>query len=750
MPTTPRRHYGYRFTLSAIALAITATLAACSGGDSNDDGSVIIPAPPQGLGVVDIATAGIATVPAGRTDIPAHRIDAAVSKDQKGKIDPVTGYALNNAGYPSGSDDACYADANTNLSIRALKEFLKIWSPVTPFMDAYQRDIPASQVTTKEGVTFQCPAIPMTTWSGIPGDGTDGTVLNPTIHQANLEYSGKVTSDSYRDEQKALAAYLDDARGKNYSVSLGLGPLAASWHALAKQSSYIDAIPEGAEGVCPDGKPGKYPFCSAPEDEKYNIGEGASHDAATATANNPDFGLAVNFVMRATNDGTASTNAPKYFYKYARPYRWYDAHLTDIKITVSPGLENARKIPENSSANDIRKDSDFPSGHTAEGVRGGFAYGYLVPQRFQEMIARGMELGENRIVAGMHSALAVMGGRISGETAALNLINRIPANERAAAYAQAQEKLRNAAAAQAGAQAATDEGFMAFAHSQMNAQEVAPFVTPLASHDENKREYRRRMTFGFAQDLSKAGKPAVVPVGAETLLETRLPYLTAEQRRTVLKTTAIDSGYPVLDDEEGFGRLNYFDAADGYGNFNDGDVEVTMDAALGGFHAQDAWRNDISGAGKLTKLGTGSLALTGNNTFFGGLVISGGSIVAASTHALGQGMVYLDNTGTLDIPSDATAQAPVEIANQLVLTGTSKLQVALHSANFAPVNVAQKVLLDKDSSLTVSLPENAAKGTVYPVIEAGTLAGRFAKIDLPEGVKATPIYSVSGLSLRID
>ncbi|HIV71379.1 MAG TPA: hypothetical protein H9903_10645 [Candidatus Aquabacterium excrementipullorum] len=108
-----------------------------------------------------------------------------------------------------------------------------------------------------------------------------------------------------------------------------------------------------------------------------------------------------------------------------------------------------------------------------------------------------------------------------------------------------------------------------------------------------------------------------MPKGAEVLLETRLPYLDAAQRRVVFKTTALPSGYPVLDDAEGWGRLNLFDAADGYGAFN-GDVAVTMDASLGGFNALGSWRNDIGGAGKLTKLGSGTLA--------GKTVIGGGSL----------------------------------------------------------------------------------------------------------------------------
>ena len=117
------------------------------------------------------------------------------------------------------------------------------------------------------------------------------------------------------------------------------------------------------------------------------------------------------------------------------------------------------------------------------------------------------------------------------------------------------------------------------------------------------------MIYGLSQ-IADGGKEAVVPKGAEVLLETRFPYLDVEQRRVVLKTTARASGFPVMDDAEGWGRLDLFAAADGFGAFG-GDVAVTMDASLGGFSAKDTWRNDISGAGKLTKRGAGVLILGG-------------------------------------------------------------------------------------------------------------------------------------------
>jgi hypothetical protein len=64
---------------------------------------------------------------------------------------------------------------------------------------------------------------------------------------------------------------------------------------------------------------------------------------------------------------------------------------------------------------------------------------YRVPERFQEMLARGLELGENRIIAGMHSPLDVIGGRIQDTAVvAYNLNKSDNLGLKADAYTQAQ------------------------------------------------------------------------------------------------------------------------------------------------------------------------------------------------------------------------------------------------------------------------------------------------------------------------
>jgi PAP2 superfamily len=53
----------------------------------------------------------------------------------------------------------------------------------------------------------------------------------------------------------------------------------------------------------------------------------------------------------------------------------------------------------------------YPSGHTTYGYTGAIILALLVPERYQEMIARGAEYGNDRILMGAHYAMDVMGGR---------------------------------------------------------------------------------------------------------------------------------------------------------------------------------------------------------------------------------------------------------------------------------------------------------------------------------------------------
>jgi membrane-associated phospholipid phosphatase len=52
----------------------------------------------------------------------------------------------------------------------------------------------------------------------------------------------------------------------------------------------------------------------------------------------------------------------------------------------------------------------LPSGHTNSAYLQALGLAFLIPQQAQELLARAADLGNNRILAGMHSPLDGKGG----------------------------------------------------------------------------------------------------------------------------------------------------------------------------------------------------------------------------------------------------------------------------------------------------------------------------------------------------
>lgn len=60
---------------------------------------------------------------------------------------------------------------------------------------------------------------------------------------------------------------------------------------------------------------------------------------------------------------------------------------------------------------DLRNSPSYPSGHTTYGYTGAILLALLVPDRYEQMITRGAEYGNDRILVGAHYAMDVLGGR---------------------------------------------------------------------------------------------------------------------------------------------------------------------------------------------------------------------------------------------------------------------------------------------------------------------------------------------------
>lgn len=603
-------------------------------------------------------------------------VDSAAVPDVPAFVDNI---ATNQRG------DARYATLGTNAGVRVVSRFLDIWQPLTEIVDA--------GVSAPANGSF--PAVVQSTWTGLPNDGTQGgAVLNSAVHAANIQFV--INETTSRTQAQADAAYYDDRRGKGYSVTDGMGPLTNAWRTAAQQTTTITSIPADATTVL------------------YN--DGGNNTGVGTSAGNAGFGQVVDLLNAMGSN--ASTEPAKRFYKYARPYRW------STSVVVDPTL-----VPAESAT--PTTDGGFISGHEAEAMRDAMTMAYVLPERFQEMASRGLELGENRIFAGMHSPLDVIAGRMFALAAtAANLSNSSNSTLKSNAFAQAHAALMQAT----GTNAVT---FAAFAHSGTTTTDR------FADYATNKANFVRRLTFGFSP-IESTDAPPVVPKGAEVMLETRFPYLSADQRRVVLKTTELPSGYPVMDDAEGWGRLNMFAAADGYGAFN-GSVVVSMDASQGGFNASDLWRNDISGSGKLTLQGSGTLALAGNNTWSGGAQVSGGVLEAASPNAFGTGDVYLGAGGVM-----VAASSPVTVAgNYTQLAGTT-LELDIDGTGAGRLRVGNQLAI-AGGTLHVKLVNGYAPkvGDVLELIDGNGATKQFTTVTV-DGHKATPVYTTTGVSVRID
>ncbi len=524
--------------------------------------------------------------------------------------------------------------------------------------------------------------------TGATWDTGTPTALGQSLLRRNLQIV--LDRANTRTLAQETAAYFDDRRDQSYSVISGLGSLSNAYKAGSGAFTTITQFDDTNKTIKYDDK-----------------GNGAGNSSSA-------LGKVVDLVNAVRND--ASTTPAKSHYLYPRPFR-QTLDGQNLAFVVQPSLRPAESTTPAS-------DSGFPSGHTNAAYLSSIALAYAIPERFSELMLRASDLGDNRIEAGMHSPFDVMGGRITATYFAIdNLSNPANAQLRADARAQSLAYFTSQCGGDANNCIAT----------------IDPATDRTSQHALDKALYTSRMTYGF-DPVGPTGLAPVVPVSAEVLLETRFPYLDASQRREILATTEISSGYAVIDQSGGYGRLNLYAAGDGYAAFNS-TVTVNMNASLGGYNAVDAWRNDISGSGGLIKTGSGNLILTGNNTYSGGTVINGGSLTGHAK-AFGSGVINDNATLILDQSTNDTFSNALTGNGSLIKRGAGSLNLTGNSS-LSGATTVQAGRLAVNGSLAnsiVSVQQGATLGG------NGTVAG----INVAQGGLVAPGNSVGQLNVRGD
>jgi len=274
-------------------------------------------------------------------------------------------------------------------------------------------------------------------------------IIDSVIWRENIQYVINVTNN--RTDEEAILAFLDDIRAKYYSVIDGFGPLTEDY--VKNSGAYVDLPQVTCNQVL--------------EDIHY---QSLNNDDAIFAGNESSSLGAVVRLARDFRNMHASTDGAKYLFSTPRPWRMndygavnflgttYDTitkkptyscidyngvetfkifDIYESSVKVVPGLMCSRSNhtiiydDDNPSSQDLysnttesrRKDNAYPSGHANAGFLCALAYAYAFPERFSELVYRGSQLGESRIVSGMHSPVDVIGGKtmaLSIACAALN------------------------------------------------------------------------------------------------------------------------------------------------------------------------------------------------------------------------------------------------------------------------------------------------------------------------------------------
>jgi membrane-associated phospholipid phosphatase len=231
-----------------------------------------------------------------------------------------------------------------------------------------------------------------------------GGIQTGAIRQSTLLPFAEQRQQALRDAfiTAGNLAQLSDGLG----TTLGAGYLArahcSNWthctdlsQAVANVIAYANAI----SGI--NSNSGKYFFANATTDGKTPVSAEAMEILKANGGDTDVFGK--NYGLPA---GTLGADA----YGNSRPFQT-EPSTSQI---VGPDYLNVpadNRVYNRGPIMNLINSPSYPSGHTTYGYTGSLVLAILVPERYQEMIARGAEYGNDRILMGAHYAMDVMGGR---------------------------------------------------------------------------------------------------------------------------------------------------------------------------------------------------------------------------------------------------------------------------------------------------------------------------------------------------
>jgi outer membrane autotransporter protein len=403
----------------------------------------------------------------------------------------------------------------------------------------------------------------------------------------------------------------------------------------------------------------------------------------------------------------------------------------------------------------------FPSGHSATGNINAIVFAILAPGYYQQLLQSGVDFGYSRNVFAAHYPLDVIGGRILATYVTAETLAGDDSLYPSGGFAQANlPSLSAAMQAYLGGGGASP---YAAACANLAACLGNGTIPTAAAFAQAAQNYAYYLTYNLPAVGATTSAP-VVPADADVLIETRFPYFNPDQPyglaqlNAILATTELPSG-GALDNGSGWARLNLYAAAGGYGAFPS-NVTVNMDAGAGGFSAFDVWSNAISGPGGLTKQGSGTLVLAGDDTFTGGVNVQGGALGVTGSLlgplSISPGAAFvLGGTGVFTgvLTNDG------RVVNEGVLTGTFAGSGAFINSGFlSGVGAFGSLVLRRGSTLALGNAIGAIQvardltvkaGAAYQVKIAGNSSDQIRVGGTAKLSGGTVVASVLGVSAEV-
>jgi hypothetical protein len=406
-------------------------------------------------------------------------------------------------------------------------------------------------------------------------------LLNSAAGKAALASNLRVTGDIQNGISRlpALQAFaqqqaraLKDAQitgSDGYQLADGLGSkLGGAYQSLTSCSKSTGMMPD-CTNISPaianligyaftltgsDANSGKYFFANETAVNK----DGAKPVSAAAAAIMKAAGGATDVYGRAYGKPAGSAGADPA--GNSRPFQT-EARVTEYADPDFFGDPSNNQDYLTGPAQKLTASPAFPSGHTTYGTTESLLFAIMVPERFTQMVTRGAEYGNERIIIGAHYAMDVIGGRTLAYYDIAQMLSNKPdyVGQKAKKFASIGDFPAALKSAKAELRSGLEKACGSI--SACAADDRSRFNNPAA----NAAFYRATLTYGLPVVYpSMAGRTEnieIVAPEAGTLLQAAFPRLSLAEADHILTVTEGPGG-GFLDDGSGFGVYSRLDLVD--------------------------------------------------------------------------------------------------------------------------------------------------------------------------------------------